>query len=137
MIGLDGYHLKGPLGKILLTVVGTDPNDGMYPITWAQVEAENNDSWEWFVKLLKCDLRMENDGSYTFICDRHKGLVRDLESQVPMAEHRLCVMHLCKNLWSTHKGIGVRRLIWCAAKFTIEYFFKKTWKHLKRYNSDY
>lgn len=83
MIGLDGCHLKGPLGGILLTAVGTDPNDGMYPIDWAQVEAENNDSWEWFIKLLKDDLRMENPGSYTFICDRQKGLVRSLETHVP------------------------------------------------------
>ena len=44
IIGLDGCHLKGPLGGILLTAVGTDPNDGMYPICWAQVETENNDS---------------------------------------------------------------------------------------------
>lgn len=46
VIGLDGYHFRGPLGGILLTVVGTDPNNGMYPKVWAQVEAENNDNWD-------------------------------------------------------------------------------------------
>lgn len=45
IIGLDWCHLKGPFGGILLTAVETDPNDGMYPIAWTQVEAENNDSW--------------------------------------------------------------------------------------------
>lgn len=44
LIGLDGCHLKGPFGGILLTAVGTDPNEGMYPIAWAQVEAENSSS---------------------------------------------------------------------------------------------
>lgn len=131
VIGLDGCHLKGPLGGILLTVVGTEPNDGMYPILWAQVEAENNDSWEWFIRLLMDDLNMENPGSYTFICDRQKGLVNALESLVPAAEHRFCVMHLYKNLWKNHKGIGVRRLMWCAAKSTTDYHFNINMEALK------
>lgn len=72
LIGLYGCHLKGPLGGILLTAVATDPNDGMYPLAWAQVEAENHSSWEWFIDLLKQDLMMENPANYTFICDRQK-----------------------------------------------------------------
>lgn len=70
IIGLDGCHLKGPFGGILLTAVATDPNDGIYPVAWAQVEAENNGSWDWFLALLKADLRIENPGAFTFICDR-------------------------------------------------------------------
>ena len=50
LIGLDGCHLKGPFGGILLIAVGTDANGGMYPIAWAQVEAENNESCEWFLE---------------------------------------------------------------------------------------
>ncbi|XP_074352182.1 uncharacterized protein LOC141691355 [Apium graveolens] len=38
IIGLDGCHLKIPFGGILLTAVVTDPNDGIYPLAWAQVE---------------------------------------------------------------------------------------------------
>ena len=72
LIGLDGCHLKGPFGGILLTAVGTDPNEGMYPIAWAQVEAENSSSWDWFLGLLKDDLGIENTGTYTFISDRQK-----------------------------------------------------------------
>ncbi|XP_017256606.1 uncharacterized protein LOC108226176 [Daucus carota subsp. sativus] len=104
----------------------------MYPICWAQVEAENNDSWEWFIRLLKEDLHMENPGSYTFICDRQKGLVRALETEVPEAEHRFCVMHLYKNLWKEHKGIGVRRLLWSAARSTTPYHFNQNMEALKK-----
>ena len=132
VIGLDGCHLKGPLGGILLTAVGTDPNDGMYPIAWAQVEAENNSSWDWFLGLLKDDLNIVNDGNYTFISDRQKGLVNALENHVPMAEHRFCVMHLYKNLWKDFKGIGVRRLLWSAARSTTEYYFKRHMDELKK-----
>lgn len=131
-IGLDGCHLKGPLGGILLTAVGTDPNDGMYPLAWAQLEVENNDSWDWFLGLLKDDLRMDNTGSYTFISDRQKGLVNALEKQVPHAEHRFCVMHLYKNMYKEHKGIGVRKLLWCAAKSTTNYYFNKHINDMKK-----
>ena len=72
LIGLDGCHLKGPFGGILLTAVATDPNEGMYPLAWAHVEAENNSSWDWFLGLIKADLSIENSGTYTFISDRQK-----------------------------------------------------------------
>ena len=72
LIGLDGCHLKGPYGGQLLTAVGSDANDAMYPLAWAVVEAENSDSWNWFLKQVVEDLNIENDGSWTFICDRQK-----------------------------------------------------------------
>lgn len=72
LIGLDGWHLKGPLGGILLTAVSIILNDRMYLVAWAQVEAENNGSWEWFISLLKDYLRMDNPTAYIFICDKQK-----------------------------------------------------------------
>lgn len=111
IIGLDETHLKGPLGGILLIAVGCDPNDGMYPVAWAQLEAENNDSWAWFLGLLKNDLNMNNSGTYTFISDRQKGLVNALETQVLDAKHRFCVQHLYNNMKILHKGLGIQRLL--------------------------
>ncbi|XP_074378346.1 uncharacterized protein LOC141719881 [Apium graveolens] len=75
LLGLNGCHLKGPFGGILLSAVATNPNDEMYPVAWAQVEAKNNSSWDWFLSLLKDDLRIHNTGSYTFISDRQKVLL--------------------------------------------------------------
>lgn len=72
LLGLDGCHLKGPYGGQLLAAVATDANDGMYPLAWTVVEAENNDSWEWFLQNLKQDLQVQNDGAFTFISDRQK-----------------------------------------------------------------
>ena len=40
--------LKTFFGGQMLAVVGKDGDDQMYPIAWAVVESENNDSWEWF-----------------------------------------------------------------------------------------
>ncbi|XP_074346689.1 uncharacterized protein LOC141685495 [Apium graveolens] len=132
LIGLDGCHLRGPFGGILLTAVATDPNDGIYPVASAHVEAENNDSWDWFMSLLKTDLRIENSGFFTFISDRQKGLVNALEKQVPSSEHRFCVMHLYRNLWQGNRGIGIRKALWFAARSTTEFTFKKHMDILKQ-----
>ena len=43
IVGLDGCHLKGPYGGILLTAIGLDGNLMFFPLAWAIVEQED---WE-------------------------------------------------------------------------------------------
>ena len=43
-IGVDGCHLKGEFTGQLLTTVGNDGNNGIYPIVFAVVEAETKES---------------------------------------------------------------------------------------------
>ncbi|CAN1185509.1 hypothetical protein LINPERHAP2_LOCUS37594, partial [Linum perenne] len=71
-IGLDGCHLKNIPGWQLLAAVGVDGNDGMFPIAWAVVERECEDSWGWFMELLKGDLGIPNAPGWTFMSDRQK-----------------------------------------------------------------
>ncbi|KAK8669744.1 hypothetical protein V6N13_107168 [Hibiscus sabdariffa] len=52
IICLDGCHLKGYHGGHLLTAVGIDANDCIYPIAFATVESECHSSWFLFVQLL-------------------------------------------------------------------------------------
>ncbi|KAL3516206.1 hypothetical protein ACH5RR_023108 [Cinchona calisaya] len=61
IIGLDGCFLKGLFGGQLLSAIGRDANDNMYPIALAVVEVE---------------------------IYRQKGLVRTLEEEVSGAENR-------------------------------------------------
>ncbi|KAA8531001.1 hypothetical protein F0562_005709 [Nyssa sinensis] len=44
-IGIDGCHLKGPYGGVLLATVSLDGNNGLFPIAMGVVESENRDSW--------------------------------------------------------------------------------------------
>ncbi|KAH7841804.1 hypothetical protein Vadar_034527 [Vaccinium darrowii] len=44
IIGLDACHLKRPFGGQLMSAIGKDANDQMYPLV-VVVEAECKDSW--------------------------------------------------------------------------------------------
>ena len=72
LIGLDGCHLRGPHPGVLLTAVGIDANDCIYPIAYAVVEIENKSSWKWFMEFLKHDLCIHEQKTWTFISDRQK-----------------------------------------------------------------
>ncbi|CAN1136104.1 hypothetical protein LINPERHAP2_LOCUS9258 [Linum perenne] len=50
MFGLDGCFLKGEVKWMLLSAVGKDGNNQMFPIAWAVVEGENRSSWTWFIE---------------------------------------------------------------------------------------
>ena len=72
VIGLDGCFLKGTCRGQLLTAMGRDGNNQMYPIAWAVVNVENNDNWQWFLACVCEDLTL-NFGMYmTIISDGHK-----------------------------------------------------------------
>ena len=53
---LDGCYLKASCGEILLTAIGIDPNNCMYPFAYAVFEKEKEESWTWFIELLMSDL---------------------------------------------------------------------------------
>lgn len=57
IIEVDGCHLKGhQKGGQLLTAVGVDGNNNMYPIVYVVVEGELKETWCWFPTLLDEDL---------------------------------------------------------------------------------
>lgn len=74
IIGVDGCHLKGEYSGQILTAVGVDPNNAMYPMAWAVVEKEDKDTWGWFITLIKmdCNINDNNEHEWTFINDRQK-----------------------------------------------------------------
>ena len=44
-MGLDGTHLKGSHKGQLLTIIGVDAKNSIFPVSFAVVEAECKDSW--------------------------------------------------------------------------------------------
>ncbi|CAN1224185.1 hypothetical protein LINGRAPRIM_LOCUS851 [Linum grandiflorum] len=57
---------------MLLSVVGKDGNNQMYPIAWAVVEGENTSSWNWFLSLLVMELQLEDGTGWSVIFDQQK-----------------------------------------------------------------
>ncbi|GJT10852.1 mutator type transposase [Tanacetum coccineum] len=120
----------------ILTAVGVDANNGIYPVAYAIVEVESKASWCWFLNLLWEDLVIEANFNYTFISDRQKGLIQAIASVFPSAEHRYCVRHIHENMKSQFKGGVYKEMLWNAAKATSEGEFKKKMGELKSFNSD-
>jgi hypothetical protein len=69
---LDGCHIKTKYGSIILTTVGIDPNDCIFPIDWAIVEVESLLTWKWFLQTLKQDLQIENTSPWTIMTNKQK-----------------------------------------------------------------
>lgn len=97
VIGLDGCFLKTVTGGQLLSAVGRDGNNQMFPICYAVVESENTDSWRWFLTLVIDDLDLNDGHGLTIISDQQKGLENAVKELLPRVEHRLCTRHLCAN----------------------------------------
>ncbi|KAI3928749.1 hypothetical protein MKW98_024350 [Papaver atlanticum] len=49
---VDGTHLSGEHGGALLSAIGYDPSEKMYPIAFAIVDSENGDSCLWVMQKL-------------------------------------------------------------------------------------
>ncbi|KAK9049348.1 hypothetical protein SSX86_031684 [Deinandra increscens subsp. villosa] len=115
LLGLDGAFMKGPFPSQMLTLVGLDPNNGIYPLAYAVVEAESKDSWTWFLQCLADDLDLPSNANFTFISDRQKGILPALATVFPSAEHRFCLRHIHQNMKQTWRGKAYKDLIWGAA----------------------
>ncbi|XP_057790886.1 uncharacterized protein LOC131007996 [Salvia miltiorrhiza] len=87
IIGIDGCHLKGPYHGIMLTAVGMDANNGIYPIAKGVVSNECKDTWGWFLVVLKQDLGIEDDSEYTFMSDKQKCLIQAMSFVFPNARN--------------------------------------------------
>lgn len=104
LLFFDGCHLKTRHGGVMLTAIGIDPNDCVFPIAMAVVDGENKNSWKWFMNTLKQDLNITNPAAYTIMSDKQKGLILAVEEEFPKSEHRFCVRHLYQNFNMIHKG---------------------------------
>ncbi|KAL4385131.1 hypothetical protein GQ457_15G028750 [Hibiscus cannabinus] len=131
IIGLDGCFLKGYFQGYLLTAVGIDANDCIYPIAYAVVESENMSSWHWFVEILQTDLEIDNSFNICFMSDRQKGLKEVIEDIFPYAEDRKCVRHMYTNFKEKHKGQALKDVVWKAARATYLREFENAMDQLK------
>ncbi|GJR98976.1 FAR1-related sequence 10 [Tanacetum coccineum] len=134
LLGLDGAFMRGQYPGQMLTAVGVDANNGIYPVAYGIVESENQYSWTWFLKCLGDDFDLYSNSNFTFITDRQKGLLPALEKLFPHAQHRYCVRHIYENMNQTWKGSEYKEMLWKCASSTTTVLFEKNMQELKDFN---
>ena len=50
---VDGTFLIGKYRGTLMMAAAIDPEDQIVPVAFALAEGENNESWSWFMRLLR------------------------------------------------------------------------------------
>ncbi|KAK3205225.1 hypothetical protein Dsin_019271 [Dipteronia sinensis] len=72
LIGVDGCHLSGQFGRVLLSTTTLDGDNNILPIAICIYEFENSDSWTWFLRDLRdsWDRMREERIEIYFISDR-------------------------------------------------------------------
>ncbi|XP_056694728.1 uncharacterized protein [Spinacia oleracea] len=116
VICVDAAFLKTFLGGQILSAVGRDGNDQMYPIAWAAVEGENNLSWEWFFTHLQSCLDLGDGTDIAMISDEHQAILHAVSTILPKAEHRHCARHIFALWHKTYKGDEFKLVFWKVAK---------------------
>ncbi|XP_024178772.1 uncharacterized protein LOC112184764 [Rosa chinensis] len=134
LIGLDGAHLKGHHLGQLLTAIGIDDNNGIFPIAFSIAVVENQETWTWFLQYLKWDIKIKRDNNYTFMTDKQKRLGNAIAGLFPNAEHRHCVRHLYNNFKAKHPGEGLKQLVWNAARSSTVVWYNRHMEELRVLN---
>nr|KAJ0226779.1 hypothetical protein LSAT_V11C100003540 [Lactuca sativa] len=124
ILGLDGAFMKGPFPGQVLTTVGLDSNNDIYPLAYAIVETENMSSWKWFLECLGDDLELYSNSNFTFMSDRQK------------AEHRFCLRHIYENMRKKWKTKEYKDHLWQCAIATTVPEFEHYMNELKKFDKD-
>ena len=74
VILVDATFLTGKYKGALMMAVAVDPDRQLVPLTFALTEGANNDSWSWFMKLVRRYV-LGPSRQVCMICDRHHGLL--------------------------------------------------------------
>ncbi|CAI9303472.1 unnamed protein product [Lactuca saligna] len=132
LIELDGSFLKGQVKGEILTAIGRDADNHVYPIAWAVVNVENKDNWTWFIDNLVADLDLGAGNGLVIILDQHKGLLQAVADLLPNVEHRQCARHIFAKFRKKFTGLELKSLFWEAAMSTVEGDFLATMEKIKK-----
>ncbi|KAK9211410.1 hypothetical protein WN943_000786 [Citrus x changshan-huyou] len=128
-IGVDGCHLKGKYGGVLLAAIAMDGNNGIVPLAICVCEIENTKTWGWFMEHLHSYLK---DGrQVTFVSGRQKGLINAISNTWPTAYHRACSRHVYANFSKSFASAQLKQLFWKATKSYNKHDFEEAMVEIK------
>ncbi|KAK2646521.1 hypothetical protein Ddye_021716 [Dipteronia dyeriana] len=135
-IRLDACHLKGKFSRVLMSAVGLDANNGVFPIALCVAEGESKQSWGWFLEQLYLHIGLEETRRVTFMSDRQKGVLDTVVRQWPRATNRFCVRHIIANLQAKYRGPLNGVYVWDATNKSNKREFLEEIEKLKLVNID-
>lgn len=75
----------------MLTDIGLNANDCIYPVAYVVVQKENAVAWQCFFTYLLQDIKIRGGRGWTLMTNRQKGLQNVIDELFPVAEYRFCV----------------------------------------------
>ncbi|KAH0693942.1 hypothetical protein KY285_021039 [Solanum tuberosum] len=109
----------------------------MFPIAWAVVGTESRETWTWFLRILKFDLDINDEGEgLTIISDMQKGLYLAVQELLPECEQIMCARLILANWSKNWKGVEERKRFWACARSTFEAELRKNLDKLAQLGKD-
>lgn len=100
LIGVDGAHLKGNFGGVLLSAVAIDGNNELYPFAWGIVSSEDKNNRKFFVHHLKNVLQGGHTReNWCIIFDRQKVKLMLIVVQVLFVSTFFRPLTLCNHIF--------------------------------------
>ncbi|XP_072090662.1 uncharacterized protein [Arachis hypogaea] len=134
LVEIVGVLIRGYYGGQLLTAIGADANNHIFPIAYAIVESENKDSWKWFLELLQDDVGDHAANGFNLMSDMQKGLIPAVKDIMPGAHHRFCAMHIYQNFRKQWPDLEMKAAMWACSKATTPQDFEQAMGRVKRIN---
>lgn len=138
VVGLGGIQLKSKYLGTLLSATSFDSDGGLFPVAFGVVDAENDESWMWFLSKLRKALEMntENIPQLTFISGGQKGIQDAVKRKFPTSLHALCMRHLSERIGKEFKNSRLVHLLWKAAYATTTIAFKEKMTEIEEASSE-
>ncbi|KAL0847278.1 hypothetical protein Bca101_020524 [Brassica carinata] len=134
VVVVDGTFLQGKYKGTLLIATSQDGNFQIFPIAFAVVDTENDESWTWFFRQLSRVI--PDDEGLALISDRHKSIEKAIAVVYPLASRRICTYHLYKNILLRYRGRDLFGLVKKAANSFRLTDFQATFERIKELNPD-
>ena len=134
VVVVDGTFLQGKYKGTLLIATSQDGNFQIFPIAFAVVDTENDESWTWFFRQLSRVI--PDDEGLALISDRHKSIGKAIAVVYPLASRGICTYHLYKNILLRYRGRDLFGLVKKAANSFRVTDFQATFDTIKELNPD-
>ncbi|XP_048599899.1 uncharacterized protein LOC125580012 [Brassica napus] len=106
---VDGTHLGGKYKGVMLTASGQDANFQIFPLAYAIVDSEDEESWTWF--LMKLERILGDSPRLAIISDRAACIATAVKRVYPSANHGYCIVHLARNVNSRYSSKNLAKMV--------------------------